>query len=134
MTPCLFPLRTTTDRGDRDDTDADADDTDRRCKMTTFFFFQETTQDTTLTPKWVIHLLLTRFGHHLALAIPQQPLQSLQLAAQLQVALEVGDTPPETHSGLGQMRGADVLVILDDRCLRLLSSMSLVLLRDLDYV
>ena len=39
MTPCLVPLRTTTDRGDKDDTDADADDTDRRCKMTTFFFF-----------------------------------------------------------------------------------------------
>ena len=72
-----------------------------------------------------------------ALTIPQQPLQSLQLAdgtPQLRVALEVGDTPPETHSGLGQMRGADVLVILDGRCLRLLSSMSLVLLRDLDYV
>ena len=99
MTPCLVPLRTTTDRGDKDDTDADADDTDRRCKMTTFFFcFQETTRDTTLTPNWVIRLLLTRFGHHLALAIPQQPLQSLQLAdgtPQLEGALEVGDTPPE---------------------------------------
>ena len=70
--------------------------------MTTFIFFQETTRDTTLTPKWVIHLLLTRIGHHHALAIPQQPLQRLELAdrtTQSQVALEDLKTAPDVRNG-----------------------------------
>ena len=113
MTPCLVPLRTTTDRCDKDDTDADADDTDRRCKMTTLFFFPRD------NPRYHTD---TQMGHTLT---PDQNRSSprprdttaaaadLQLAdgtPQLQVALEVGDTTPETRSGLRQMRAAYVLI------------------------